>query len=148
MGFNLTALFALVIAVLTFGASADDSDIHIQDPWVRAAPPSVNVMAAYMKITNSGDKPRKLIGASSPDFERVEMHRSVMHNNMTHMEHQQAIVIPPHTAVTFNPGELHLMLMGPKKTLHINDSTPMTLSFDNGEEITFTATVRSGQPEN
>jgi len=147
MALFLNTLFALVIGFFTLSASAENSDIQIHDPWVRAAPATVKVMAAYLKMTNHGDKSRKLISISSPDFDRVEMHQSVMHDDMTHMEHQQVLVIPAHTTVTFKPGELHLMLMGAKKTLHIDDSVPMTLTFHNGEKITFTATVRSGQME-
>lgn len=148
MGPILTTLFALVIGFSPLGVSADNSDIYIQDPWIRAAPPTVKVMAAYLKITNNGDKPRKLIDVSGPDFDRVEMHRTVMRNNMIYMEHQRELVIPPHATITFKPGDLHLMLMGPKRTLHIDDSSPMTLSFANGEKITFTAVVRSDQMEN
>src|SRR3989338_7841306 len=139
-------LAALVLGFVTLSASAN-GDIHIQDPWVQAAPPGVKVLAAYLEIKNNGKKQQVLTGVSSPAFGQIEMHRSVIHGNMAHMEHLKELAIPPNASVVLQPGGLHLMLMDAKKLLNTGDSVPMTLTFKDGEKIAVKATVRSGQME-
>ena len=123
-------------------------NVQIKDPWVLAAPPNVKVLAAYLEIINNGGKPRILINVSSPAFDQVGIHRSVMHENMAHMEQLKELTIPPHASVVLKPGTLHFMLMDAKKFFQIGDQVPMTLTFSNGKKITFIATVRSGQTGN
>jgi len=147
MRFFLKTLIALMLGFVTLGASAGGMDIQIQDPWVQAAPPNVKVLAAYLEIKNSGEKPRILTNVSSPAFDEVGIHQSVMHGNMVHMEQLKELTIPPHASVVLKPGEMHLMLTGAKKPLNIGDQVPMTLTFRSGEKIVVTAIVRSGQVE-
>ncbi len=145
MGILLNTLAVFVIGCFALTASADDGKLHIQDPWVRAAPPTIKVLAAYFTLTNKEDTPRKITRVSSPVFERVEIHRSVMQGDMAHMVQQKELAIPPHGTVTLKPGGFHLMLMGAIRPLHRGDSVPITLSFQNGEEVNINAPVRSGR---
>ncbi len=144
MRFFLKTIIALMLGSVALSASAG-GDIQVRDPWVQAAPPNVKVLAAYLEIKNNGDKPRTLINVSSPAFEQIGIHRSVMHGNMAHMEHLEELNISPRSSVVLSPGGLHLMLMDAKKPLHIDDQVPMTLNFKDGEKIAVTAIVRSGQ---
>lgn len=145
IGHFLRAMVALMLGVVAFSASADGGDIKVLDPWVQAAPPNVKVLAAYMEIKNDGGNPRILINASSPAFEQVGIHRSMMHGNMVHMEELKELNIPPHASEVLKPGGLHIMLTGAKKPLNIGDQVPMTLTFRGGEKIEVKAIVRSGQ---
>lgn len=147
MGNFLKALITLMFGLVALSASAAGVGIQVQDPWVLAAPPNVKVFAAYMKIKNTGGKPKILIGVSSPVFGQVGIHQSVIHENMVHMEQLKELTIPPHTSVTLKPGSSHLMLMDAKKPLRTGDKIPMTLTFSNGEKIVVTAIVRSDQTE-
>ena len=147
MVFFLKALIALAFGFVALNTSAEGMDIQIQGPWVMAAPPNVKVLAAYMEINNTGEKPRTLIGVSSPAFDQVGIHRSVLHENMVRMEQLKELTIPAHASVVLKPGGSHLMLTDAKKQLRIGDQVPMTLTFSNGEKIAVTAIVRSGQTE-
>lgn len=147
MGVFLKILFSLTLGLFASAASADSVDIQILDPWVQAAPPNVKVLAAYLEIKNNGEKSQLLVNVSSPAFDQVGIHRTVMHGNMAHMEHLKELAIPPHASVTLKPGGLHFMLMDAKKPLRVGDSVPMTLTFKNGAKVAVTATVRSGQME-
>ena len=147
MGFLLKTLISLTLGLIALSASADGVDIQIMDPWVQAAPPNVKVLAAYLEIKNNGEKPQILTNVSSPAFDHVGIHQSVMHGNMVHMEHQKELAIPSHASVTLKPGGTHFMLTDAKKPLNVGDTVPMTLTFKNGGKVTVTATVRSGQKE-
>lgn len=147
ISFFLKTLIALMLGFISMSASADGVGIQIQDPWVLAPPPNVKVLAAYLEIKNNGEKPRILTNVSSPAFDRVGIHQSVMHGNMVHMEQLKELTIPPHASVVLKPGGLHFMLTDAKKPLNIGDQVPMTLTFQSGEKIAVTAIVRSGQME-
>lgn len=147
MGNFLKTFAFIVLGLAALSVRAEDAITQVVDPWVQAAPPSVKVLAAYMEIKNNGKKPLHLVSITSSDFGQVEIHRSVMHGNMVHMEQQKELVIPQNGSVTLKPGESHLMLMKPRKTLNSRDKVPMVLFFKNGEKISIAATVRSGQAE-
>lgn len=147
MGNFLKTLIAPMLGFVALSASAAGLDIQVQDPWVRAAPPNVKVLAAYLEIRNNGGKPQTLTGVSSPAFGQVSIHQNVIHDNIVRMEQLKELTIPPHASVVLKPGGSHLMLMGAKKPLHAGDQVPMTLTFSNGEKITFKAIVRSDQTE-
>src|SRR3990172_11832345 len=138
MGIFLKTLIALMLGLVSLSAFAGGADIQIQDPWVQAAPPNVKVLAAYLEIKNNGEKPRILTNVSSPAFNEIGIHRSVMHENMAHMEHMKELTIPPRASVVLKPGGLHFMLMNAKKPLQIGDQVPMTLTFRSGEKIVVT----------
>lgn len=143
----LNTLIALMLGLAGMDASAAGADIKVVDPWVLAAPPGAEMLAAYLEIRNDGGNPRILTSVSSPVFGEVSIHRSVMHGNMVHMEHLKELAIPPRASVALKPGGLHLMLMGARKPLRVGDQVPMTLTFQSGEKIEVTAAVRSGQTE-
>ena len=147
MGIFLETLIALMLGLVSLSAFAGGADIQIQDPWVQAAPPNVKVLAAYLEIKNNGEKPRILTNVASPAFNEIGIHRSVMHENMAHMEHMKELTIPPRASVVLKPGGLHFMLMDAKKPLRVGDSVPMTLTFKNGDKVAVAATVRAGQME-
>lgn len=142
-GFFMRTFVALMLGLAAMNASADD--IQILDPWVQAAPPNAKVLAAYMEIKNAGGNPRILVNVTSPAFDEVGIHRSMMHGNMVHMEQLNDLTIPPRASETLKPGGLHLMLTGVKKPLKIGDQVPLTLTFRSGEKIEVKAVVRSGQ---
>lgn len=143
----LKAIIALTFGLITFSASAGSTEIHIQNPWVRAAPPGVTVLAAYLEIKNDGSKPRILTGVSSTAFDQAGIHQTIMHDNMARMEHMKELTIPAHASVALKPGGMHLMLMAAKKPVQAGDQIPMTLTFKDGEKITFVATIRSNQTD-
>lgn len=136
---------SLAFACLAAGAFAGAPEIRIVDPWVQAGPPKAKVLAAYSRIENGGDKPQTVIGVSSPGFERIEIHRTVMHGNMAHMEQLKELTIPPRTTMTLKPGGLHFMLMNARQPLQAGDRVPMTLTLKGGGTLAFEATVRSAR---
>ncbi len=147
MGNFLKLIAFLALSTAMLGARAAGTEAQVLDPWVQAAPPNVKVLAAYMEIKNNGKKPLHLVSITSSDFGRIEIHRSVMHGNMAHMEHQKELIIPANDSVAMKPGGTHLMLMKPRKALSTGDTVPLVLFFKNGEKVSIAATVQSGQAE-
>ena len=138
----------LAVCIFIFGVLANtafahaDGGIVVKDAWVREAPPSAPVLAAYMTIENHTDKDKVLTGVTSSVFKKIEMHKTVNKDGMASMEQQNELPIAAESAVKLEPGGFHLMLFNPAKTLKAGDDISFTLKFANGSTSIVNATVK------
>jgi copper(I)-binding protein len=101
------------------------------------------VCAAYFTIDNSTDQVDVLIGASSDIAEVVDMHATVSDaGGVVSMVKQDAVAVPAHGRVEFQPGGLHIMFTNLKRDLKAGDSFPLTLRFQQRGEIQIQVTVK------
>jgi copper(I)-binding protein len=144
----ITALCrCLVIGVISaaFYAAAQLSAaerVRAENAWVPWTPPTVEVHAAYLTIVNQSNEDQSVVGAESPDYQRVELHSSSVKNGVSEMRDVDQVTIPANKRVTFEPGDLHLMLIGPKRTLAVDDRVRITLHLQGGELVQVSAVVR------
>lgn len=126
-----------LIALLALGANASAHDyklgtLHIVHPWARATPKGATVGGGYMKITNNGTMPDRLIGGASPVAGRFEIHemsvddKGVMRMRML----KDGLEIKPGQTVELKPGSFHVMLVDLKQPLHEKDRVKGTLIFE------------------
>ncbi len=124
------------------GCGQHDSKPFVKNAWIREAPPVAKVMAGFMSISNPADKAAVLLGAESPLFEKVELHRSTMENGVAGMEQQEKMEIPARGEVDFSPGGFHLMLINPKQLLKVGDTVAVTMKFAGGKSVPVVFTIR------
>ncbi|VAW33382.1 hypothetical protein MNBD_GAMMA01-1782 [hydrothermal vent metagenome] len=110
-------------------ASASDNFLTVSDHWLRAAPPNAMMLAAYAKLSNNTGTDKILIGAASPDFAMVEIHKSVIIDGIASMVHQPELIIKKGETLTLQPGGLHIMLMHPKSPVKAGDSIKICLIY-------------------
>lgn len=142
MRFMVNILMGLATGLAAFAAVGEEGSIRVQDPWVRAAPASAKMLAAYMTLHNGGTGTRVLRGASSTHFTKVEIHNTVMQDGMARMVQQEQIELPAGSSIAFAPGGYHFMLMGPKMSMGVGDQVELILVFANGDEVSVNAMVR------
>ena len=68
---------ALLLSFVASAAPAHDFQVGplvINHPWSRATPKDAPVAGGYLKITNTGTTPDRLIGGSSEAAGRFEIH--------------------------------------------------------------------------
>ncbi len=128
-------MYGLAAAALLVAGSAQAEHVMISDAWVREAPPGAAALAGYMVVMNHGDVARALVGAASPAFGNVMLHRTVMEGGVAKMVHQMRIELPANGSITFEPSGYHLMMMKPKQALKAGDVVPVTIEFANGEKM-------------
>ena len=130
--------------------SAFGSDIMVMNPWIRETPPTVQTMAAYMVIHNSGKVDKRLVGASSPHFSKIEIHETVHQGDMATMIARDIVVIPAGNQRPFQPNGYHLMLIAPLQPhpLQAGDKIPLTLFFQDGLQKSVLAEVRKSPMQN
>ncbi len=138
---NLIVASGFLVLVLLNHASASEH-ITVQNAWLREAPPTLKVMAAYLDIENSSDKDLILISAESAEFERIEFHQSKIENNVARMQRQERIVIPANTTFTFRPESYHLMLFNNAVPMRKGKITSIKFTFENDGTHTFDAAVK------
>jgi copper(I)-binding protein len=120
------------------------ADMLISQATVRLLPPGLPNTGAYFAIENRGQVSRNVIGAFTPIAESAELHEHFVHENMMRMKKLQNVTIEPGQKVVFSPGNLHMMIFGLKQPLRSGQSVKLGLQMEDGERITFMATI--GQP--
>jgi copper(I)-binding protein len=141
-------LIGLVLCVVLLGGAAAHAgeptpDIQVKEAWIRWLPANVPG-GGYMTLINTGAAARLLIGASSPDYGEVSIHRSRIRNGMNEMAPVESIVLKPLIPVRFAEGGYHLMLMQPKRPLEPGDRVLITLRFARGPPVAAPFEVRAG----
>ncbi len=110
--------------------------IEVIGPWARASLPAyesdVVFAGGFFTITNKGTTPDRLIAASSPVAERVEIHAiKVVGDGLRMRVREGGLSLPPGTTLTLKPRGYHLLLTGLKAPLEAGSQAPVTLAFEN-----------------
>lgn len=134
--------FFVVLFITTLSLVHAASPLAVQEPWVLEAPPGMKVMAAYMTLKNDSAKDLIITTVSSPSFNRVEMHKTVMDKDQASMIKQDTMIVKAGQDLLFKPGGNHFMLIGPATPLKSGDSVEIQLTMSNEEYIIVTAPVR------
>jgi periplasmic copper chaperone A len=117
-------------------------NIAISEPRVRIPPPGTKQTAAYLTLTNLGATEDRLIGASSPDAGRLDLHAHIKGaNGMSEMRDVTAIAIPAGATIPLSPGGLHIMVKGRKREVKLGDKVAVKLVFASGNKANFAVPV-------
>src|SRR3990172_8457776 len=118
----MTRMPIILAALLALGASPvaaldyNLGPLHIAHPWARATPKGASVAGGYMKITNKGAAPDRLVGGSAGFAGRFELHEMTMEQGVMKMRPLAAgLEIKPGQTVELKPGSYHVMFMGLKE---------------------------------
>ena len=129
---SLLAAGLTVLAIATaHGRDYKAGTLDVADPWSRATPKGASVAAGYMKISNSGTAPDRLISGSSDVASKFEVHEMTMENGVAKMRPVNGgLEIKPGQTVELKPGSFHIMFVGLKKPLANGDHIKATLMFE------------------
>jgi copper(I)-binding protein len=136
---------AILVASVTFSAQAEDvtaGNLKISAPWARATPKGASVGGGYMKITNTGNAPDRLVGGVSDVSSRFEIHEMSMDGGVMKMRAMpKGIEIKPGQTVEFKPGGYHVMFVGLKQALDKGGHVKATLQFETAGKVEVDFTV-------
>ena len=130
------ALLSLCLA-WPVAALAGESPILIEDAFARASSPTAKAGAAFMVITNSGDRDDRLVGAASDVAMHVELHTHVADDNgvMRMRQLEDGLPLPAGDQHALKRGGDHIMFMGLTRPLNDGDTITVTLTFEQAGEI-------------
>ena len=98
-----------------------------------------------MIVENRSNAAITIHGARSPQFDRVEMHESLMEDGVMKMRPIGDLVVDAGDSVVFEQGGRHFMLMGANSDVAVGTSVTLEVSHDNGLLIV-AATLQSRIP--
>lgn len=114
----------------------------VSDAYAFATPPTPEVAAMFMTLRNAGSQPLKIMGATSPVANRIELHGHTMDaEGIMQMRPVPAIEIKPGETLTLKPAGLHLMLYDLPGPLVVGQRAPLALQLEGGSEISTLVTV-------
>jgi periplasmic copper chaperone A len=134
-----TLLAAATLALACLPVRAHDfkaGSLVIDHPYATPSPSGVRTGAVYFRtLKNTGQAGDRLLGARTAVAEAVEMHRSIQDGDIVRMRQQEALVLPPGTALKMrHGGDWHLMLRGLKAPLKDGDRFSVWLRFERAGE--------------
>lgn len=124
---QLIAAIALVLAACGQGA------LKIDGAEYRAPLGVSGIGVAYFSVTSPSDD--AIVGISSPQADRIEMHASVTEGTQSSMKRQERVELPAGQMVTFAPKGLHLMVFAPKP-LQRGATFPIQIDLQSGRSET------------
>ena len=128
------ALIAAAMALAAPAASAHDykaGAIEIGHPWARATPRGASVAAGYLRLTNAGSTPDRLVGGTSEVAGRVEIHEMTMTDGVMQMRPlKDGLELKPGQTVELKSGSFHLMMVGLTQQLQQGQRIKGTLMFE------------------
>jgi periplasmic copper chaperone A len=135
-------LWVLCLCALLAGAAQahgySAGDVGIGHPYATPSVPGATTGAAYIAtLQNTGDRPDRLLRASTPVAARVELH-SMQTNAGGVMRMREVKDIPLATteSIKMRPGQgVHFMLIDLKQALKEGDTFPMTMEFEHGGTV-------------
>lgn len=109
---RLAVLFA-ILAGIPACDSGEGPPVVAANVVVTAPAPGMPMAAGYLDITNRSGTSISITGVSSPDYESVEMHETIVEDDIARMREIPVLEIENGETVVFERGGKHLMLMRP-----------------------------------
>ncbi|MFV7785181.1 copper chaperone PCu(A)C [Shewanella marisflavi] len=134
-------VFCLLVLLCSGIGAAQASELMVHDAWIRGMPPTSRVVPVYLSLHNPSNEPLVLKGISSPRGV-VELHQTLMENEVMRMQSVGAIQIPPYGMVKLAPGGYHGMMSDFKGGVPaLGEEVQLTLTLADGESLSVTAKV-------
>jgi len=136
----------ILLVSMVFLASCQPAKItmgvlEVKDAWSRPAASGDNG-AVYLVIENGTSQNDTLLSAQSDVATAVELHLSEMEGDHMSMHHQESVPVMAGEAVYFEPGGLHVMLVGLTRELRAGETFEVIFVFERAGETSVTVTVR------
>jgi copper(I)-binding protein len=128
-------ILVLLVALICAAQRANASELMVRDAWARATAGRSTIGAAYLTLKNMGSMADRLISATTPVADSVEMHATIQDGDVMRMQKLDSIELAPDATVEFKPSGMHIMLVDVAAPLKQGTSFPLTLTFASGENL-------------
>jgi copper(I)-binding protein len=132
---RLAVVALLLVPLQALAHNYEKGDIQVRHPWSRATPPGAKLAVAYLEIRNTGKQPDRLLSASTPAAQRVEMHVTERDGEVMRMRQVTSFALPARERFELRPGGAHLMLVDIVRPLKKGERFAMQLVFERAGEL-------------
>jgi periplasmic copper chaperone A len=109
--------FAWAILALLASLPAFAGELTVTHAWSRSTPPVAKVGVVYFTLKNDTGKSDRLLKLSTPVAGKVEVHRTEVLDGIARMREVAVLHVDAGQTLEFQPGGLHVMLMGLRQPL-------------------------------
>lgn len=125
------ALLCLIILQWFIALNAR-AELLVENAWVKLAPPSMQMSAAYMKLSNQQQQAQVITGVSADCCASAMLHVTRTKDDKVSMDHLDQLSIPAQSSTHLQPGDVHIMLMKPRYELALDTPVRITFTFSDG----------------
>ena len=134
--FGVLALAScLAASAAVFANELKKGDLLVDKAWTRATARGQTVAAGYLEIGNGGKEADRLVSASTPAAERIELHVIVKEGEVTKMRQVKSFEVPAGGKMELKPRGAHMMIIGIKRPFVKDQRIPVTLKFERAGEV-------------
>jgi copper(I)-binding protein len=120
---------------------SSETSLLVTNATVRPLLPGKSITAAFLHISNHGDKDCQLKGVDSPMAARIEFHTHHHEQGMVKMRPVKTLDLAVGDTLVFKSGGLHLMLFGVSSDIKTQNSMQISIHTDQCGSISFPAIV-------
>jgi copper(I)-binding protein len=120
--------WTVVAALATLQAFA--SELTVTNAWSRSTPPGVTVGVVYFNLKNDTGKSDRLLKLSTPVATKVQVHRTEILDGVARMREVAVLHVDGGQTLEFQPGGMHVMLIGLKQPLTEGKTYDLELLFE------------------
>ena len=143
---NKISIMLAASASILLSSCGQEDVLYADKAVVNLSPVEGNPSAGYMSL-HGGRTDVALVGVTSDDVLRMEMHETVDKNGMASMNKLKSIPVPAGKTVKLEPGGKHLMIWGVGEGSKQRGLLKMTLIYSNDDRIEIDAVVKkAGDP--
>lgn len=106
--------------------------LHAVDGWIREPPPHLDVLAAFMTLTNTGLTEIRITKVASPMFAHSMLHETLVRGDQVHMARHDSLSIAAGASLQLKPGGMHVMLMQAREPIAGGQAIPLEITCENG----------------
>lgn len=123
-------LGAVVIAAALVAPAALADGLTVTNAWSRSTPPVAKVGVVYFTLNNDTKKSDRLLKLSTAVAEKVEVHRTEVLDGIARMREVAVLHVDAGQTLEFEPGGMHVMLIGLRKPLVAGMTYELDLLFE------------------
>lgn len=135
----------MTVAVLVAISAGAQAQMVADEAWSRMTAATAPTGVVFMQLHNTGKQADALVSATTPVAAKVELHNHIHDNGVMRMRQVDKIAVAADGHVTLQPGGLHVMLMGLKQPLKLQQTFPLVLQYESGRSQTVIVTVNNGE---
>lgn len=146
------ALLASTLGLLSISLPMSNAQAHEEiglltsDGWVRASLGAGKTTAAYITLDNSHGPSDVLLSVHTPVATATEIHTMTMDGDIMRMRRMETAPLPNGDKLEFQPGGMHLMLIGLTSKIQAGDDVPLTFVFEKMGEKTISLKAMKKAP--
>ncbi len=122
---------AVLVSLALLAVSPAHADkLTVTDAWARTTPPGAAMGAVYFKLHNGSGESDRLLKLKTSVAASAEAHRTEIVEGMARMREVSVLHVAPGEKLSFEPGGLHVMLIGLKRPLKEGQKFELELLFE------------------